>query len=272
MTFFQAFILGIVQGATEFLPISSSGHLVIIPWVLGWDFDPDAAFIFDVLVQWGTLAAVIWYFRSDLMQLASAAIRGILSGSPWKDPHSQLAWLLIAASVPAAAAGFLFKDAVASTFSNPAAASGFLLLTSLLLFTAETLANKAQSLERIRLIDALWIGVFQIMALFPGVSRSGSTIAGGLLRGLNRKEAARFSFLMSIPIMLGAGVLALLDLLGSDGISAQLPTLLLGAAAAAIVGYLSIRWLLAYIASNRLLPFAWYCLILGVGGLLLHAL
>lgn len=272
MSFFQAVVLGIVQGATEFLPISSSGHLVLVPWLLGWSFEPQAAFIFDVLVQWGTLAAVIWYFRKDLLELASAAVRGLSGGSPWKEHEARLAWLIIAASVPAAAAGYFLKDAVASTFDNPAAASGFLLGTAALLFLSEFIRTKERNMESAGLIDAIWIGMFQILALFPGISRSGSTIAGGLLRGFSRRDAARFSFLMSIPIMLGAGMLAILDLGESGNSFNQLPTLLVGAAAAAIVGYLSIRWLLSFISTHSLKPFAWYCLAVGTTGLLIHVL
>jgi len=271
MTLMQSLVLGVVQGATEFLPISSSGHLVLVPWLLGWEFDPKAAFIFDVLVQWGTLAAVVVYFRKDLARLVSGAIHGIQKKSTWNEPDSRLFWLLLLASLPGTAAGILIKDLVAFSFDNPFFPCIFLLLTAALLFTAEKVRKKSRSLEEIQPSDAFWIGVFQILALFPGVSRSGSTISGSMLRGLGREAAARFSFLMSIPIMLGAGIIALIDLASYENIGILLPPLILGTAAASVIGYLSIRWLLNFISNNQFTVFAWYCLILGFGGLIFYA-
>ncbi|MBN1266684.1 MAG: undecaprenyl-diphosphatase UppP [Anaerolineales bacterium] len=272
MTFFQAIVLGVIQGATEFLPISSSGHLVLLPWLLGWQINPDTIFIFDILVQWGTLVAVIAYFHEDLIRLILAAFRGLRQGTPWKETDSRLAWLLALASIPAAAVGLLIKQTVAFSFNNPAAASAFLLVTAALLVIAEKVQTGERSLDQMKPSDALWVGVFQILALFPGVSRSGSTITGGLIRGFDRETAARFSFLMSIPIMLGAGILALLDLSGLGFFQTLLPALLLGTASAAVVGYLAIHWLLKFISTNKLTVFAWYCLLLGAGGLIFYAL
>jgi len=270
MSSFQAVVLGIIQGLTEFLPISSSGHLVLLPWLFGWEINPEIAFSFDVLVQWGTLAAVILYFRSDIAHLVTAAIRGMLRKDPWGEPEAKLAWLVALASIPAAAAGAAFRDLVASAFDNPAAASVFLLLTAALLVSGEKLHESRSNLDKLGVIDAIVIGTFQALALFPGVSRSGSTISAGLLRGLERKDAARFSFLMSIPIMLGAGMFTLADLPAAAA-SSHLPVLLLGTASAAVVGYLSIRWLLGFISTHRFTVFAWYCLAAGAGGLILYA-
>jgi len=270
MTLIQAIILGIVQGATEFLPISSSGHLVLVPWIAGWELDPQAAFVFDVLVQWGTLVAVFAYFWKDIVTMVTAAIKGVFSGKPFADPYARLAWLLVVSSIPAAAAGLLLKNLVVDSFTNPGLVSGFLLLTAALLFISDALGKQQRKMDSVTWKDALWIGASQVLALFPGVSRSGSTIAGGLLRGFNRMEAARFSFLMSIPVMLGAGGIAILDLLEAPDTLSQLPNVAAGFFAAAIVGYLSIRWLLQFLGNNTFKGFAIYCALLGSAGILFY--
>ncbi len=268
----QALVLGIVQGATEFLPISSSGHLVLVPWFLGWDLDRQAAFIFDILVQWGTILAVVIYFRRDLFAILRAWLLGIFRRQPFNEPAAKLGWLLILASVPAAVLGLGLKSIVESTFAQPAAVSGFLLLTAVLLLASERLGRAGRKLEALTAADALLIGVAQALALFPGVSRSGATMAGGITRGLNRTDAARFSFLMAVPVMLGAGIVALLDLAQSASASTQLAPLAVGFAAAALVGLAAIHFLLGYIKRHPLTIFALYCLVLGLGGLLRHAL
>jgi undecaprenyl-diphosphatase len=272
MTPLQALILGAVQGATEFLPISSSGHLVLAPWLLGWELEPDAAFLFDVLVQWGTLAAVLAYFRSDLADLLRGAWRGIRSLRPLQDRHSRLFWLLLASSIPGAAAGLALKRPVQAAFENPMTVSAFLLLTAALLAVSERIGERTRSLTAITWVDALWIGVAQALALFPGVSRSGATIAGGLSRDLRRPEAARFSFLMSVPIMLGAGLIALKDLSELTGGRALTLPLLIGFAASAVVGYIAIRWLIAYLSRRPLTIFVVYCTVAGLTGILLSGL
>lgn len=263
MSLWQALVLGVVQGATEFLPISSSGHLVLVPWLLGWHVEPGAAFVFDVLVQWGTLLAVIGYFRHELLELISAAIRGLLRGRPLSTPAARLAWLLVLASVPAAALGVSLRQPVEAAFDNPRAVSLFLLATAAILALSERLGGRHRQIETLRPSDVLLIGVAQSLALFPGISRSGSTIGGGLLRDLERPEAARFSFLMSVPIMIGAGLVTLMELATSPAALEQVPPLLVGFAAAAVVGYLSIRWLLRYLAQRPLTIFIAYCSLTG---------
>lgn len=272
MTPLQAFVLGVVQGLTEFLPVSSSAHLVLVPWLLGWTFAPGPAFVFDVLVQLGTLAAVVAYYARDLVGMARAALRGLLTGRPFDDPQARLAWLLLAASLPAALAGVLLKSQVEQAFGSPRAVGAFLLCTAGLLLASERLGRRARAAVSLRLADALWIGAAQALSLFPGVSRSGATIAGGLTRGLTRPEAARFSFLMAVPVMLGAGALTALDLLAAPDALAQIPPLAIGFLTAAVVGYLAIHWLLSYLARRPLTGFAVYCLIVGAGALLLGAL
>ena len=262
MSILQSIILGVIQGLTEFLPISSSAHLVITPYLLGWEFNNQAEFIFDVLVQLGTMLAVITYFWHDLAGILRAFIIGIWHRKPFAQLQARLGWLLIIASIPAALAGVLFKDMVEQAFSSPLATALFLILTAGFLVLAEILGKRVRQLEHITWLDALVIGIFQAVSLFPGVSRSGSTITGGMLRNLDRRSAARFSFLMSVPVMLGAGALTTLDLFQVPNFTAQLPTLVLGFVTAAVVGYLSIRWLLGYLTRHSLFAFAIYCLVL----------
>jgi undecaprenyl-diphosphatase len=269
MSLLQAVLLGIVQGLTEFLPVSSSAHLVLVPWLLGWSFDPDAAFVFDVLVQLGTLAAVIVFFWKDLVALVTAAVRDAFRRQPLASPEARLAWLIVLATIPAAIAGVLFKGIVEQAFDSPLVVCICLLGTAAILFTADRLGRPVRALVSLRVPDAIWIGLAQVLSLLPGISRSGSTISAGILRGLDRREAARFSFLMSVPVMLGAGLIAGIDLARLPDLPAVLPPILIGALGAAITGYLAIRWLLAFLVRRPLTIFAIYCTIVGLGGILL---
>jgi len=264
MTFFQAIILGIVQGLTEFIPVSSSGHLVLVPHFLGWEFSHSQAFIFDVLVQWGTLFAVFIYFWKDLTAIATAFVRGLLQGKPLADPDSRMGWYLIVATLPAVVAGLLCKDIVEQAFASPKMTGVFLICTAVLLVVAETVGHRKRSMEEITWKDSLWIGFSQVLALLPGISRSGSTIAGGMTRHLDRSSAARFSFLMSVPVMLGAGVLAFKDLADLPAGGEFIFPLLVGALTAMISGYIAIRWLIAYLSKHSLYVFAVYCTVLGL--------
>ena len=268
MTIWQSIVLGIVQGVTEFLPVSSSAHLVLVPWVLGWKFDPTAAFVFDVLIQLGTLVSLIVYYWRDLVALVAAALTGVIRRRPFADPMARLAWLIVLASIPAAVTGLAFKHLVEETFQSPAAVSAFLLVTALLLLAGERLGRKHRSLDAVSAVDAIWIGIAQAFALLPGVSRSGSTIAGGLLRGLHRPDAARFAFLMAVPVMVGAGAVATKDLVGMPGAGAEVTPIALGFITAAVVGYLVIRWFLGFLARRPLTMFAVYCAAVGLAGLI----
>jgi undecaprenyl-diphosphatase len=258
MTFLQAIVLGILQGATEFLPISSSGHLVVVPALFGWSFDPQEAFIFDVWVQLGTLLAVIAYFWPDLWRITLASITSLWRPNQWALPETRQGLYLVIATLPAVVIGLLFKDTIEALFSAPRAAAAFLLLTALLLVLAERAGRRTRTLNELNWRDALWIGLFQALALLPGVSRSGSTITGGMLRHLDRPAAARFSFLMSVPVMLGAGVFTGADLLFSPGVNALLPQIVAGMAAAALVGFISIHWLLRFVSSRPVWWFSFY--------------
>lgn len=262
MTILQAVILGIIQGITEFLPISSSAHLVITPYLLGWDLREEVIFPFDVLVQIGTLVAVIIYFRKDLWDIIRAVLQGLYHRKPLESPKSRLGWLLVLATIPAGVLGLLLNDLVESVFKDPPTTAIFLIVTAFLLIIAEIVGKRSRDIETVTWKDALWIGFAQVLALFPGISRSGSTMAGGMTRGLTRQAAARFSFLMSVPVMLAAGFFSLFDLFSIPDLGSFLPSMAAGFVSAAIVGYFSIRWLLAFIANHPLYIFSIYCFIL----------
>lgn len=269
MTLLQAIVLGVVQGITEFLPVSSSAHLVLAPYFFGWRIPPEQTFPFDVLVQLGTLAAVFAYFWKDIFNIVAAMLHGVQQRKPLAEPQARLGWHILLASVPAGLIGLLLKDRVEAAFLSPAATAVFLLVTAALLLLAEALGSRQRSMEHLNWKDALWIGLAQALAIFPGVSRSGATIAGGMTRGLQRRDAGRFSFLMSIPIMLAAGLLSLLDLPAGLASGGYLAALLAGFLTAAVVGLLSIHWLLGFLSRHSLKVFAYYCLVLGLATLLM---
>ena len=270
MTIFQSILLGLVQGLTEFLPISSSGHLVIIPYLLGWDIPAGTAFIFDVLVQVATLAAVIGYFWKDLVAIAKAMLSDLWHKQPFRSQDSRLGWLILLACVPAGIAGITIKDIVEAAFASPIATAFFLFGTAILLFIAEKLGSRKRELADTNWIDAIWVGVFQALAIFPGLSRSGATISGGMLRNMQRPAAARFSFLMSIPIMLAAGLLAGVDLVQMPNVTDQLLVFIPGFITAAVTGYLTIRWLLGYLTRRPLYVFSIYCAVMATLTILVY--
>ena len=272
MTVLQSIFLGIVQGITEFLPVSSSGHLVIIPSILGWEIPPAEAFIFDVLVQVATLIAVLAFFWKDYYVILRGMLRGIRHRHPLESQPARLGWYLLLASIPAGIAGLLLKGTIERAFDSPLTTSIALFGTALLLVIAERVGTRTKILEKVTPVDALIIGLFQVLALFPGISRSGSTIAGGMTRDLQRPAAARFAFLMSTPIMLAAGLDASIDLLGRGDILALLPVYLPGFIAAAVVGYLAIGWLLSFLTKYSLYYFAAYCVIVAIITLLFIAI
>lgn len=263
MTLIQSILLGIVQGLTEFIPISSSGHLVIMPYLFGWEIPEQDAFIFDVLVQVATLIAVITYFWNDLRSIMNSMIEGMRKKDPLGDTYSRLGWYLLLATIPAGGFGLLLKDAVEIAFTSLIATGIALLVTALLLVIAERIGKRSLGIEEITWIDALWIGFFQVLAIFPGISRSGATITGGMTRNMERPAAARFAFLMSVPVMLAAGVLATIDLFQVPDLSRVLPVYIPGFVTAAIVGYIAIRWLIGYLNQHSLYPFAIYCAVVG---------
>ena len=265
MNIFQAIILGIVQGLTEFIPVSSSAHLVLVPFFAGWEFPEQEAFVFNVLVQWGTLLAVIVYFWKDILKIILDFIAGILKGKPFEEPKSRVGWFLILATIPAGLSGLLLKKLVEMAFNSPFATAIFLIVTAILLLAAEYIGKRTRNMQNMDWKDALWIGCFQAISIFPGVSRSGSTMTGALVRNFERAEAARFSFLMSIPIMLAAGLLEIKDLLDmpSLAVTGALPVIIAGFIAAAVSGYFSIQWLLEFLKKRSLTWFSAYCFVVG---------
>lgn len=266
MSFLQAIFLGIIQGLTEFLPVSSTAHLLISQRLLGLPAS-DAMFSFLVLVQWGTLISLFIYYWRDFWNILLALLAALRAkrGVPLS-ADAQLGLYILLATLPALAAGFLLKDAVEALFASPLLEAAIRLLTAaLILALAEWLGRRARPLTAMTGFDALLIGLFQVIAVFPGASRSGVTISGGMLRGFTRAAAARFAFLMSAPIMLAAGGYELLKVVKMPGLMDFLPTLAIGFLAAALTGWLAIRWLIAYLNRHSLWLFSAYCALLGVG-------
>jgi undecaprenyl-diphosphatase len=255
MNLFQALVLGIIQGATEFLPVSSSGHLVLVPWLLRWK---EPSLTFDAVVHWGTALAVIVYFWREWFALIQAVFQAIRRRSI-TDPRARLALLIIIGTVPAALIGYVLEDFFEQMFAQPAAAAAFLLVTAALLSVAEWLGHREHNLEQMTWLDALLVGLGQALAIFPGISRSGATIAAGLARGLRREPAARFSFLLATPVILGAGGFKLLDLVQTGDLAGQISALIVGLVGASAVGFVCIHFLLRYLRRRRLYPFAIYC-------------
>ncbi|MBH1988733.1 MAG: undecaprenyl-diphosphatase UppP [Myxococcaceae bacterium] len=263
----QASVLGLVQGLTEYLPVSSSAHLVLVPQWLDWEFEPKQAFIFNVLVQLGTLLGVIVYFFKDLRAIAIAMIRDMISGSPFREPEARLGWMVVLATIPAAVVGLLWKSEISAFFASVRSVYGFLMVTAALLAIAEA-CNRGVS-SKIRWLDAGVMGLAQAFALLPGISRSGATIAAGVGLGLSKTEAARFSFFMSIPVMLGASIVAAKDGVQDMGaFETMVGPILLGMLVAMTSGYLVIAWFMRFLQTKSLLWFSAYCGIVGISGLL----
>ena len=261
----RALILGIVQGATEFLPVSSSGHLVIVPWLFGW---PAPSLLFDTVLHWGTLLAIVLVFWRDFADIIVATLRSIFERS-LGDANARLGWFIVIGTIPAALTGLLLKDYIEALFHSPRATGFFLLVTAGLLALSEQLARRVQSpalLDKMKLSQAISIGVAQAIALAPGISRSGATIATGLGVGLRRDVAARFSFLLGTPAFLGAGLLQMGDAVAADPaeVAGQTAVLLAGFVTSAVVGFLAIRFMLAYLRRRTLYVFAVYCLAVGL--------
>jgi len=247
-TLVQAIVIGVVQGLTEFLPISSSAHLILLPRVLGWD----DAFInspgFVVMLHMGTLAALLVYFWRDLVRYALAALAIVRDRRVGSDPDRRMAVLLAFSVVPAALIGVLLEDFVDTFFRERLlVVCGLLVVGALVLFVAERAARHTREMQELRLIDTLGIGLAQAFALFPGISRSGITISAGLLLGLKREAAARFAFLMGTPIIFGAGLWKTRELLDGSAGTFDVTVLAAGMIAAALSGLAAIWFLLAYL-------------------------
>lgn len=258
MDIFQSIILGIIQGLGEFLPISSTAHLILAPYFFGWQ---DPGLSFDVALHIGTLIAVVAFFWNDWLDIFKSASNDVLH-TKYKIPDNKypakLLWLLVIASVPGAIFGFLFDDYAEHAFRNPLLIAFTLSVVGLILYLVDKYAKHKKDINHISIKDAIWIGLSQAIAIIPGVSRSGATMTTGLVLGLSREQAARFSFLLSTPIIFGAAILKVPHLLKA-GI--DLP-IMLGIIAAAISGYLAIKYMLRFIQKVGYAPFFWYRLIL----------
>lgn len=269
----QAIILGAVQGLTEFLPISSSAHLIFVPWLLGWE---ESGLTFDVALHLGTLVAVLGYFRRDLLAIAWAVLRGIRRGQPFDDPLSRLGYVIVLGSIPAAVAGFLAQDPIDRFFHAGAGGDRAIVIIAALmiglgatLWLAERLAQHRRPFVSIGGYDGLIVGAAQAFALLPGVSRSGGTITAALFVGLKRDAAARFSFLLGVPAIVGAGALELRTLFDTGLAADDRAAFAAGVVTAAVVGYLAIAFLLRYLRTRTTLVFTVYRF--GVGLVLLVA-
>jgi undecaprenyl-diphosphatase len=262
MSLWEAVLLGVIQGLTEFLPISSTAHLLVARQLMGHDDPRDA---FTTAIQLGTLVAVFIYFRADLRRLAVAIFADLRAGRLATSPEARLVWLMAVATVPVVACGFLFKDFIKATLYNTSVIAGAAVVFALLLLAVELRARRRAGREETEVTwaDAVFVGLFQAMALIPGASRSGVTITAGLASGLSRPAAARLSFLLSLPAILGAGIYdTYSDWHRLAGTGAGVVNLLVGGAVAAVVGYLSIAWLLGYLARHATYGFVVYRLVL----------
>ncbi len=268
MNILQALILGIVQGLTEFIPISSSAHLIIVPWLFGWD-DPGLAF--DVALHLGTLIALLWFFAADWVRVIRAGIASIVERKIGDDLDRRLAWLLVIGCVPGGIAGVLAESKLEELFHQPNSAHRadamiamgvIIALLGAALFIVERIARHVRGMATLSLKDAIVVGLAQALAIFPGVSRSGATITAGLALGFEREAAARFSFLLSAPIIAGAGAKSLFDVYGElrRGAlgSSELTLFAVGFLAAAISGYLCIKFLLRFLQKNSTDIFVYY--------------
>jgi len=258
MTFIQAFLLGIVQGLTEFIPVSSTAHLLISQSVLDIPAG-DAMFSFLVIVQLGTLVSLFAFYWKDLLSIAKATL-----DFRYSTPERNLGFYIIIATIPALIMGYLLKDIVEAMFKQPMLQASVRLFSAATLLTlAESLTKKNRNLESMTWLDAFIVGLFQIIAVFPGASRSGSTISGGMFRGFDRPSAARFAFLMSVPVMLAAGGYEMLDVIQMPNLGEFLPLLAVGFVTAAVVGWFAIKWLIGYLSKHSLYVFAGYCAVVG---------
>jgi len=259
-TILRAIVLGILQGVTEFVPISSSAHLIIAPWLFQWNEPALISLSFDVALHMGTLVAVLWFFASDWSRLIRAGIRSVAERKIGADPDRRLAWLLVVGSIPGAIVGVLAESRIEELFHRPnqpiepaamIVMAGVIALMGALLFLADHLARHLRGMSNLTLRDSLLVGLAQASAIFPGVSRSGATITAGLALGLKRDTAAKFSFLLSAPIVAGAGLKSLYDVVkdwqAGTMTGFDLILFAVGFAAATLSGYLCIKYLLRFL-------------------------
>lgn len=258
----QIVVLSIVQGITEFLPISSSAHLILIPKLFHW---PDQGIAFDVAMHLGTLMAVLIYFRKDLQKMSTAFLKSLMGKGFTTD--AKMAWAIGLATIPTCIVGFLFKDFISTSLRSPFVIACSTIFFAILLWLADSLSRRIRDLQNLNWKDILTIGCSQALSLIPGTSRSGITLTGGLARGLTRESAARFSFLLSVPVILIAGSVQILSLI-KENASVQWSAVGLGIVISAISGFICIHYFLKLLMRIGVLPFVIYRLCLG--GILLY--
>jgi len=263
MPLLHAIILGIVQGLTEFLPVSSSAHLIVVPWILGWD---DGGLTFDVALHVGTLAAVVLFFLRDWVQIIAQGFGWSAGDDLGLSRNRGLLWLLVAGTVPGGIAGLLFEKQAESALRSPYIIASAAIVVGLIMWLADSAGRKENDIGRVSLTDSLTVGVAQAFAIVPGVSRSGSTISAGLFRDLDRATAARFSFLLSTPIIAGAAAKKAWELMKHGG---GLPhdmqiAFIAGTLASAITGCITIAFFLNFLRRRSLGFFVWYRVLFGI--------
>jgi undecaprenyl-diphosphatase len=262
-TLLQALIMGVVQGLTEFLPISSSGHLIIVPFLFGWTDPFITSLAFSVMLHIGTLAALLVYFRADWLRLVPAGFAAIRDRAFRDDPDRRLAWVLVAATIPAALAGFLLSDVIETAFRDVGLVAVTLVVGAVVLWLADRWGARTKGVEDVTFPLAIGIGAAQALALIPGISRSGISISASRIAGLDREAAARFSFLMATPITAGAAIFEVRKLAtGEAGVTVSLGPLVVGMAAAFVSGMVAIGFLLRYLRTRSLNIFVAYRLVL----------
>jgi undecaprenyl-diphosphatase len=282
ISYFQAVVIGLLQGVTELFPISSLGHSVLVPAWSGWDViaraqsaDESFYLAFLVALHVGTALALLVYFRDDWKRIITGFIRSVRHRRV-EDRDERMAWLLVIGTIPVGVVGLALEHTLRTAFAKPLSAAIFLTVNGVILLLGERYRRRASGRDASRSLDSLApreaaiIGVAQIPALFAGISRSGITMVGGLLRGLDHEDAARFSFLLATPVILAAGVYKLPDLFGplGDGVRGQA---LVGAVAAAVAAYVAVRFLVRFFETQTLVPFAIYCLVVGVASIVRFA-
>ncbi|HEX8759543.1 MAG TPA: undecaprenyl-diphosphate phosphatase [Pseudonocardiaceae bacterium] len=270
MSWLQALVLGLVQGLTEFLPISSSGHLRIVSEIF---FGDDAGAAFTAVTQLGTEAAVLIYFARDIGHLVATWFRGFVSAQIRATPDYRIAWLVIIGTIPIGVLGFIFEDQIQTSGRNLWIISSTLIIFGLVLAAAERCGRQRRQLKQLTVTDGVVMGLAQAMALVPGVSRSGGTISAGLFLGLTRPTAVRYSFLLAIPAVIAAGLFQIPDVfaVGGPGLQPSVAQMVVATLLAAAVGYAAIAWLLRYVERHSVYLFVWYRLALGTAVLVLLA-
>jgi undecaprenyl-diphosphatase len=262
---YQVVVLAIVQSLTEFLPISSTAHLTLLPRLLGWDNPQLNSLDFDIALHFGTLAALVAYFFRDWLEIVSGAFGIRFGADPEIGRNRQLLWLLALATIPVGVFGYIFKEQAETTWRNSFVIGVMLILVGIVIYIAERIGRMKKDLGEVSFLDSLAIGAAQVLAIVPGVSRSGITISAGLLRGLNREAAARFSFLLATPALAGAALKAFHDLHKQGGLShgMHLPVLV-GVVVSAVTGWLVIAFFLQFLRSHTLRFFVYYRIIFGI--------